>query len=268
MLTIGVAVPCYGPHVSSLPALLESVANQTFPPAHVVVSSSDTPEAPSELLNRRWPFKLDILVRAERRNAAQNRNAAARALHTDLISFIDADDTMHPQRLEIITHVVGATGVDVVLHGCLSPPSPDYARDYPPLTAPWPHTVNAAGDKRPRFETRYQPVHGHVTISRALGHKYSQPENLSFERREDSEFVDRLIMMRGVRSAFIDLPLTKYMSAGVWQGAPPGSGEYALGATASIARAVMGLGLIKAAKPTVQALWRQLPLPIRQRFLK
>lgn len=268
MLTIGIAVPCYGPHVARLPRLLDSIAQQTLPPARVVIESSATsPDAIAHLLDG-WPFALEINTHPERRNAAQNRNAAARRLSTDLISYIDADDAMHPQRLEIIVDTATQTGAEVILHGCQTPADPQFHQDFHAHPRPWPVTINPAGEKRPAGHTRYQPVHGHVTVSRRLAHRFSQPENLTFERREDSEFVDVLVAAPGVRSAFIDLALTKYETAGAWAGAPAGSGDYALTGTGSFARAFMSLPGVRRAKPAVQAMWRQMPLHIRRRFIR
>jgi hypothetical protein len=267
MTSIGLAVPCYGPHISKLAALLQSIESQTLRPAQVVISCSGA--APEDLahLQGGWPFPVRIDAFPHRRNAAQNRNAAARVLDTDLISYLDADDTMHPQRLEILTRIFDDTGVDVVLHGCASPPHPLYEAAFPPLPEPWPVTVNSPGSKSPESST-FTPVHGHVTVTRVLAQRIGQPENLSFERREDSEFVDRLIATPGIRSAFVDLALTKYVSAGTWVDAPDGSGSYALGKTGSVVRDLMDLPLLNSAKRPMQAFWRGLPLSIRQRFLK
>jgi hypothetical protein len=62
---------------------------------------------------RRGSFPPTIVTRRDRRSAAENRNAAARALDTDDISFIDADDEMHPQRTAIVGDVFAPAGVDL-----------------------------------------------------------------------------------------------------------------------------------------------------------
>jgi hypothetical protein len=267
MTTIGVAIPCYGPHITKLTPLLQSIEAQTRRPDQVVIMCSGARAADVAQVDRDWSFPLDIQATTDRRNAAQNRNAAARILTTDLVSYIDADDRMHPQRLEIVTQVSRDTGVDIVLHGCVSPPSPAFDAPFQEVRPPWPVAVNAPGAKHPAG-SQFSPMHSHVTVTRDLAQTIGQPENLSFERREDTEFVDLLVAKPGIRSAFIDLGLSKYESAGAWEGAPAGSGEYALGAAGTAARRLMNLPAIGMMRTPVQAFWRSLPLSIRRRFLR
>jgi Glycosyl transferase family 2 len=262
MRSIGIAVPCYRPHLAQLHLLLQSIAAQSLRPQQVVVSSSNTADHEVESLRHGWPFALTILTHAGRRNAAENRNACVARLDTELVSFTDADDTMHPQRLEIISDAAARTGADMILHGCATPPDPAYDAEFGVIAPPWP-LIEAL----PVRDARYPPINSHVTVARHLAVAYPFPENLSFERREDSEFVDQLVA-RGVSCAFVDLALTKYVCAGSWQDAPDGSGAYDLGRTATLGRAVMSLPLLNAAKRPVQRLWRSLPLNVRQRFLK
>lgn len=49
-------------------------------------------------------------------NTATNRNIAAKMLDTDIISYIDADDQMHFQRLEIIEKAFVENDIDLFLH--------------------------------------------------------------------------------------------------------------------------------------------------------
>jgi glycosyltransferase involved in cell wall biosynthesis len=55
----------------------------------------------------KYTFLLEILICKEDKNAAQNRNIAAlKLLDMDYITFIDADDIMHPERIEILLEVI------------------------------------------------------------------------------------------------------------------------------------------------------------------
>jgi glycosyltransferase involved in cell wall biosynthesis len=99
-MRIGVAIPCYKGHIQYLKRCLDSIEAQTVQPDEVVIScSSSTNDDFPEL---RYSFPFTIIVIPEKRNAGQNRNTAASKLNTDIISFFDADDVMHPQRLEAI----------------------------------------------------------------------------------------------------------------------------------------------------------------------
>ncbi len=102
-VTIGIAIPCYKGHLDKLKLLLESIEKQTVKPSEVVVSCSSVSEIEGlkckiEALN----FPLNIIYSSQNKNAAENRNIAALNLSTDIITFMDADDIMHPQRIEII----------------------------------------------------------------------------------------------------------------------------------------------------------------------
>jgi glycosyltransferase involved in cell wall biosynthesis len=112
-MRIGVAIPCYIGHINNLQILLSSIANQTRVPDKVVVSCSSTTELPIDFL--KYDFDVEVICHPSVKNPSQNRNIAARHLETDIISFFDADDVMHPQRIEFIEQAF-LGGVDIVLH--------------------------------------------------------------------------------------------------------------------------------------------------------
>ena len=111
-MRIGVAIPCYIGHINQLQVLLESISNQTRLPDKVVVSCSSTTELPDV---PKYKFELHIIYEPSMKNPSQNRNIAARHLDTDIITFFDADDVMHPQRIEFIEQAFWG-GADIVLH--------------------------------------------------------------------------------------------------------------------------------------------------------
>lgn len=101
-LTIGVVIPCYKPHIPLLKRLFDSIENQTKKPDQVIVSCSSSDEADIPYRHEDYSFLLKIYTHNEKRNTAQNKNFGAKLIDTDIITFFDADDIMHPQRLEII----------------------------------------------------------------------------------------------------------------------------------------------------------------------
>ncbi len=115
MLTIGIAIPCYNKHLHKLKDLFDSIERQTMKPTKVIVSSSSTKDEELPIFEN-YSFQFMIITTAEKKNAAQNRNIAASHLQTDIISFIDADDTMHYQRLEIIYKCFTSTNCKFLLH--------------------------------------------------------------------------------------------------------------------------------------------------------
>ncbi len=100
--TIGIAIPCYIGHIDKLKVLLKCIEDQTILPAKVVVSCSSSKSEDLEINESDYSYPLKIIVHEEKMNASQNRNCAASHLDTDIISFFDADDIMHPQRNQCI----------------------------------------------------------------------------------------------------------------------------------------------------------------------
>jgi glycosyltransferase involved in cell wall biosynthesis len=101
-LTIGVVIPCYKPHIVFLKRLFDSIENQTKKPDMVIVSCSSSEQSDIPYKQEDYSFPFKIYTHKEKKLTAQNKNFGAKKISTDIISFFDADDIMHPQRLEII----------------------------------------------------------------------------------------------------------------------------------------------------------------------
>lgn len=102
-MRIGVAIPCYKGHIVALKGLLDSIAQQTRLPDDVFISCSSAVPSDFPYLPSDYPFPFRVLTHDIKQTVAQNRNiAGAHLMHHDIITFFDADDQMHPQRLEII----------------------------------------------------------------------------------------------------------------------------------------------------------------------
>ena len=94
--TVGVVVTTYN-HAHFLGEALASIFSQEPLPDSVIVvddGSSDNPAA----VARRFPGAR--LIRQQNRGLAAARNAALRALETEFILFLDADDRLEPHALE------------------------------------------------------------------------------------------------------------------------------------------------------------------------
>lgn len=102
MPTIGLVIPCYKLHIGLLGRLLWSINNQTQMPDMVIVSCSSSDETDIIYDEKNYNFPLKIFTHIEKRNVAQNRNFGSKQLNTDIITYFDADDIMHPQNIEII----------------------------------------------------------------------------------------------------------------------------------------------------------------------
>jgi glycosyltransferase involved in cell wall biosynthesis len=115
--SIGVAIPCYKGHLGALPHLLDSIEKQTRKPERVAISCSSTEPSDVSLSLDSYSFPVELILHSDKKAAAENRNCAADHLTTDILTFMDADDIMHPQRLEVInTCFTKYTDVKILLH--------------------------------------------------------------------------------------------------------------------------------------------------------
>jgi glycosyltransferase involved in cell wall biosynthesis len=84
-----------------LPACLDSVMAQTYPPRATIVVDDGSADATPQVLAeyaRGWP-RLEI-IRSEPRGVSHARNLALQASRASLVAFLDADDVWEPSKLE------------------------------------------------------------------------------------------------------------------------------------------------------------------------
>jgi len=209
--TIGIAIPCYNGHIQKLIECLDSINAQTRKPDVVSISCSSTKPDEFPLL-RNYGFAIIVSTCTERKNAAENRNIAARRLTTDYISFFDADDNMHPQRIEGIM-VAFSEPCDIVLHSFYM--DEEVLLPYKRIES---FTIR-------RNMLRQAPSgcliiydnasihHSQVSVRREI-YEYSPfAEEKEYEVREDCVFCYRILGMKGIQSAHISNALSKYVKS-------------------------------------------------------
>jgi glycosyltransferase involved in cell wall biosynthesis len=117
-MKIGVCIPCHSSYVQYLERLIYSIEKQTVQPSVVCISISGVDIIPS------YSSSLNLLLihTSENKNAGQNRNIAANEIYktVDVITFMDADDYMHPRRIESLHTVFSQGSCDVFLHAFCS----------------------------------------------------------------------------------------------------------------------------------------------------
>lgn len=218
MVKIGVAVPCYVGHLDRLFDLLDSIQNQTIHPTRVVVSSSSTPEKKIDIEKyKKYTFELVIHTTEEKRNAAQNRNRSASELSDmDLITFIDADDVMSPQRIEILLKVFHLTQYDMAVHNfsyTSVPFEPITHIEYDTNTLE-PCPSGCIRHKDHSLCGTYPIHHSQSTIKKAIFDLVQYPEEQDYCRREDSIFCNRVLSLANVKHVYINHRLSYYDGSG------------------------------------------------------
>jgi len=199
--SITIGIPCIPKHVKHLPELMESIKKQTISPTEVILGISETDKQEADKLLKQYssillPSKLIVTSTVERALAGKNRNRISDHCTADLISFIDADDLMHPQRNEILLDVYKRYRPRSIVH--------QYTRTFKDMDK----KINTAKvvdgmmlhkfNKNNKIKKR-APLdgveggitHGHITIETKLFKKIRQPEDMRIG--EDSIFVRRIL---------------------------------------------------------------------------
>lgn len=106
-VSVSVVIPCYR-CCESLSSAVSSIANQTVRPAEIILVddfSDDRGETLAMIESIRSELsgliQITTIRLPQNRGAGEARNAGWNAASQDFVAFLDADDTWHPQKLEI-----------------------------------------------------------------------------------------------------------------------------------------------------------------------
>ena len=212
-LTIGVGIPCIPRDFEVLSRLLDSITRQTLQPVEVVVSLSNISENDShkfkEILLKYSNIRFKTFITENSHNASQNRNVILNYFHNqhefEILSFIDSDDEMHSQRLEIVSKSFVKYSCDLLLHGYFSGSEPDL-----------PEWFRIRNDDEVKYLLRTNKNiiswsdgrlhHGHVSISKKIKVK----QNTNMKIGEDYQFVyDNYLQNKKIYH--LQIPLSKYI---------------------------------------------------------
>jgi glycosyltransferase involved in cell wall biosynthesis len=154
---------------------------------------------------------LTFVIHNERKNASQNRNFGASILQTDILSFFDADDIMHPQRCEAILRASKQS--DITLHSytqtCDFETYSDFEIDYGKLQRAPSGCAIHIDDWRKLIH------HSQVSVRKSVFNSIQFREGSEFERKEDSVFCGD-VLQAGFKNAYISNILSKYDISGSW----------------------------------------------------
>ena len=213
---IGVAIPCYSGHAHLLNSLLENIYNSTVKPAQIAVSCSSWNKDEEQAgLYKDIPIKIKYSKRQI--NQAENRNIAAGLLDTELISFIDADDLMHPQRIEYIIKAFQQSSFDVIYHNFDGQGDDHYNDPFGEIgqlklsnNAFEVDPNNKLGIVLKGYENGVGCHNAHLTVKRKIMKRFKFDENWEVYRSEDSLFT-RMLVENKVPCGYIDNKLSRYM---------------------------------------------------------
>jgi hypothetical protein len=220
-MKIGVAVPAYIGHIVPLFKLLDSIQNQTIMPDKVVVSCSSTKDSDFDSYYEKmknYTFPLQIITTEDKKCAAQNRNiAASNLMDMDYISFIDADDIMHPQRIEVLLKVFKDHDSDIILHNYSNYENIEnkliqkiQKNDIVIINNNLKQCISGCITHKDYHTMNGKIHHGHVSIKHCIFNQVQFPEEPEFYTKEDCVFCYRVFNIPNIKDSYIANELTYY----------------------------------------------------------
>ena len=222
-LSISLCIPAIPRDVESgcLDKLMQSIKRQTFKVSEVVISFSNSTYAEARRVKMLAQatvstIPVKILRFSEVSVQGKSRNNAALVSASELVSFMDADDEMHPHRMEAIQEAFRThRDLQVLLHGYVE--SEDLNWKYTPMFKP--SSAYAMVGKHEicssEARSRHQPHldllvhHAHITVKLTVFDEFSYDEALESYRVEDSLFVREVVAAACSRPAVNDLLFLK-----------------------------------------------------------
>lgn len=219
-----VCIPCWPRDTDKLKRCIRSVENQTLLPIEVIVGHSEMSTRQACLLEKKlkssfFPVRC-VSVESPQRPGA-NRNLAARHVNRSAthVAFFDADDIMHPRKLEITANTIKKyPRSNVILHRFIEPNKTISSRfDYDDPQVLHGNEVpiqDIPTYKKSRpFVRKTYTHHGHSTVRAPVLKRVQFREDL--RRAEDCIFILNVVVKYGPEHSitFINLPLSVYQPA-------------------------------------------------------
>lgn len=119
--TISLIIPCIPEDMNTLANnLLPTINQQTLYPSEIIIALSETPTLEGRQFQERLrvstKIPLYVTTTPTKAWAGENRNRGVLEAKSEYVSFMDADDSMHPQRIELLSKILSQYQVDGVLH--------------------------------------------------------------------------------------------------------------------------------------------------------
>lgn len=234
-VTIGAVIPIIPAHRKFLGSLLQNLTLMDRPFDSIVVVASGFSKSGLRSLRACVPRSAESAIQFVTTgpgSAGKNRNIGWSQIRTDLVSFLDADDTYSLDRTRVIEEIMTGSSLDALVHAfevltADSEISPRREEKYSlvredvlfqatfgeqerdrnrEITDPnWVSTIKTDG------AGGFAVHHGHLTIRRELPVEIAYHE-LSEHRNEDSVFV-RDILWNGLRIGASSMVLSNYRPA-------------------------------------------------------
>ncbi len=225
--TITVGIPCVPRDLGALEKCILSIEQQTLKPKEIVVSLSSYKGKELTALNAITTIPLKLIITESPKTAGANRNIVAVNATSEYISFIDADDLMHRDRIRIIHQRLKQTNPSALWHGYKKHFISRYLKRRIHSNSTYQKNatikqiylnqfksteaiLNKKGSAPKHLKTKkhHWVCFGHPTIRRQT--LLQTPMNESLSVGEDVEYMYRLLWLVGANIIFEQSPLSFY----------------------------------------------------------
>ncbi len=226
---ISIIIPCIPRDIKYLKRLINSINYQTYPPYEIIIALSGVTNYNKIIIEKNLKmlskYPLYIINTEKIQYASENRNRGGKFASGDLYSFMDADDTFHPKKLEILNYYFSKYNLKFLLHSYIknfnkNSKLNEYFRidngimiyDYAKKIN---NTINTnLLNNKPWFIMPHLYHHGHITIPSFVFKNIKYREGEYYKRGQDAVFIRDILATYGRNKNtgfFIDLPLTNYI---------------------------------------------------------
>lgn len=200
-MKIALIIPSWIEDKERIPFLLESIEKQTRKPDIVVLCISSIP-LDMEISFPGFSLPLQIEKTEKQHTAAQNRNRGILLVKEDydILSFMDSDDHMHPQRLEYIERAFQESNYSGIVHG--------YHADMIENFKGW-NMYNEFSITQKSKNDLKVCQNGHISILSSVTNDLIYPTDKLTIGKEDTLFIQNMEDL-GFTIGIIELPLSFY----------------------------------------------------------
>jgi len=111
---VSIIVPVYGAE-AYLPACIESLCRQTYPHIRIILVDDQSPDGCPEICDRYAEQDSRIVViHQENKGVSGARNTGLEQARGDYVMFVDSDDELYPDAVEILLQDAEKYGADLV----------------------------------------------------------------------------------------------------------------------------------------------------------
>ena len=213
--TISLCIPCFPRDTPKLEKLLESVKKQTVKPDEIIIGHSEMNEQQAKELEKKYSdLKIKVIFTEKKQYAAANRNMAATGNKSDYISFMDADDIMLDNKIEILKKIILEEKPLSIIHNYNSVNTKYEISNDIKRKIYGDEIYDSLQNSKTIHINTFRVHHGHITISKEVFENVKQDTSDKWRRGQDSKFIRDIFKHYGRDKKvmiYIDIPLTIYI---------------------------------------------------------